>query len=329
MKVIDVHSHIIPEDFSRLPASTKDWPGLRIRDDGRGDMTINGGLYRVIERGYFDLDTRLELMARDGVDVQVVSPLPELLSYWLETKTAIAMSELVNQVTAETVASAPGQIEGLGMLPLQDLETSLAMVPDLVAQGLRGIEVGSNINGRSIADPYFDPLYEVLEANNLAVFVHGLRPPAEDRLLGPKMMVNVIGIPSDCASAIGSFISMDILGKFPGLRLGFAHAGGSFGAVLSRMDFVWHQFERFRNGATVSPKSYIKKFFFDTITYSSEDLAHLLSIFGSDGFFCGSDGPAIGSQLGLKAFIEDACGNRDELVSKVLWENAYRYLGLI
>lgn len=327
-KVIDVHSHIIPSDFSILPATTQGWPSLKLRDDGRADMMINGQLYRVIERGYFDLATRLELMERDGVDVQVVSPLPEMLGYWLQAQTATVLAELVNRVIADAVASAAGRIEGLGMLPLQDLATSIAMIPGLVDQGLRGIEVGSNVNGRSIADPYFDPLYAALQANNLCVFVHGLRPPAEDRLLGPKMMVNVIGIPSDCAAAIGSFISMDILGKFPDLRLGFAHAGGSFGSVLSRMDFVWHQFERFRGEARVAPKNYIKKFFFDTITYSAQDLRHLLSQFGEESFFCGSDGPAIGSQLGLRSFVAQACGENTEQLNKLLWRNAERFLGI-
>ena len=328
MLIIDTHSHIIPKDFSCLPQTTVDWPLMKMRDDGRADMFINGELYRVIERGYFDLEARLAAMDRDGIDIQVISPLPELLSYWLDLSTAVEMAKLVNQETAAAVKDAPGRIEGLGMLPLQDVKTAVAMVADIARLGLKGVEVGSNINGVSIADPIFDPVFAALEKHNLCVFVHGIRPSGLERLLGPKMMVNVIGIPQDCASAIASFISMDILGKFPALRLGFAHAGGSFGSMLGRMDFVWHEFERFRAEGTVAPRDYVKKFFFDCITYDENDFKHLIKSFGVETFFCGSDGPAIGAQGDLKEFVLSACENDVDEAEKILSKNALRFLNL-
>lgn len=328
MFVIDCHAHIVPENFSGLPSSVVDWPAMQIRADGDADMVINGQRYRVIERAYFDLAARLSAMDRDGVDLQVISPLPELLSYWLELPTAVAMAELVNQVTADAVQAAPGRLEGLGMLPLQDITTSVQMVSQLSELGLRGVQVGSNVNGVSIASSEFDPVFAALEAHNLCVFVHGIRPAGIERLLGPRLMGNVIGIPQDGASAIASFITTDILGKFPALRLGFAHAGGSFGSVLGRMNFVWREHDLFRQDATVSPCDYVRKFFFDTITYSVPDLQHLMLTFGIDGFMCGSDGPTLKTQRGLEQFVVQASDGDEAVAEKMLWRNSLRFLDI-
>lgn len=328
MFVIDCHSHIVPGDFGALPASTQDWPSMSLRSDGDADMVINGQLYRLIERAYFDLPARLAAMDSDGVDLQVISPLPELLSYWLALPTATAMARLVNNLCAETVKAAAGRIEALGMVPLQDIPTAVQMVSEIRDLGLRGVQVGSNVNGVSIASPQFDPVFKALEENNLCVFVHGIRPTGMERLLGPKMMANVIGIPQDCASAIASFITMDILGKFPALRLGFAHAGGSFGAMLARMDFVWREHEKFRQNATVSPCAYVKNFYFDTITYSADDLQHLMKSFGVGAFMCGSDGPTLKTQRELERFVLQACGGDGAKAALILWGNTLRFLDI-
>jgi aminocarboxymuconate-semialdehyde decarboxylase len=291
-------------------------------------MMIDGQLYRVIERAYFDLEARLALMDAEGVDVQVVSPLPELLGYWLDPGTAVELARWVNDDIAEALGAAPDRLEGLGMLPLQDIDTSAGMVADLSTREFRGIEVGSNVNGRSIADPVFDPVLSELAANGLSILVHGLRPAGTDRLLGPKLLTNVIGIPQDCASAISSFIATDVLARHPDLRLGFVHAGGTFGSVLDRMDFVWREFPNFRESSTTSPRAYVKNFFFDTITYSVPYLRYLMDAFGVDTLMCGSDGPAVGAQGQLARFISEACLEDVHAADQMLWRNAARFLGL-
>lgn len=328
MLVIDAHAHIVPKNHSALPLNTEGWPSLHERADGRAEMHINGSLYRVLERAYFDLDTRLANMDADGVDVQVISPLPELLGHWLPASTATALARLLNQVIADAIVAAPGRIEGLGMLPMQDIDAAVAMVPELAAKGLKGIHVGSNINGRSIAEAHFYPVFTALEKHNLAMFVHGLRPAAVERALGHKMINNIIGIPHDCGLAVASFITTDVLATFPKLRIGFAHAGGTIGSVLWRMDHVWHESAGFRQDSSVAPSQYIKKFFFDTITYSSSDLQHCMQKFGVETFICGSDGPAAGAQQNLQKFVEQACLSDMAAVEAVLSKNTCRFLNL-
>jgi aminocarboxymuconate-semialdehyde decarboxylase len=328
MRVIDAHAHIVPSSFDELPLGSKDWPSLSIRDDGRGEMFINGKLYRVLERAYFDLNTRLEKLDADAVDLQVVSPLPELLGHWYDAETILAMTKTANQSVVDAVNKAPERIAGIGMLPWQLVDQAAAMVAELAGQGLKGVHVGSNINGQSVAEPHFYPILAALEQHDLALFVHGIRPAGVERLLGPPLMTNVIGIPQDCASAIASFISSDVLGHFPSLRIGFAHAGGSFSSMLGRMDFVWREHAKFRQGGTVPPSEYIRRFYFDTITYSAPDLKHVIGQFGENNFMAGSDGPAIGAQEQLEKFIFQACDNDHQQAEKILSKNAVRFFRL-
>jgi aminocarboxymuconate-semialdehyde decarboxylase len=157
MFVVDAHAHIVPAHFPELSlgaaAQPAGWPSLLSLNDGRGRMMIDGHEFRTLDRAYFDLDSRLALMDREAIDMQVVSPLPELLGYWLDTGVAVELARLTNESVALTQAAAPRRIAGLGMLPLQDISRAVAMVDEIVALGLRGIQVGSNVNGRSIADP--------------------------------------------------------------------------------------------------------------------------------------------------------------------------------
>jgi aminocarboxymuconate-semialdehyde decarboxylase len=201
------------------------------------------------------------------------------------------------------------------------------MTRELAALGLRGVQVGSNVNGRSIADPAFDPVLAELASQGLAVFVHGSRPAGTERLLGPGMMVNVVGIPQDGASAVASFIATDVLRRHPTLRLGFAHGGGTFGAVLDRMQFVWQEFPAFRKIGDTSPRDYVRRFYFDSITYSVPYLRYLIDAYGVDTLMCGTDGPGA-THLRLDTFTSEACGGDATATQKILSRNAARFLGL-
>lgn len=328
--LIDAHAHIVPAIFPELPSGVtpRGWPAMQPLDDGRAQMTIDGKPFRAIERGYFDLQARLDWMDRNGIDLQVISPLPELLGHWLAADTATELATLTNAAIASEVRSAPTRLAGLGMLPWQDISRAVKMIDEIKTLGLKGVEVGSNIDGRSIADPHYDPIFSALARHNLAVFVHGSRPPATERLLGPGIMVNVVGIPQDCASAIASFITTDVLARHPGLKLGFAHGGGTFGAVLDRMNFVWNEMPVLRATSSCSPREYIKRFYFDNITYGAPYARYLLDEFGADTLVSGSDGPTKGAQNNLANFaLEIARGDR-AVAEKIQWRNAAEFLNL-
>jgi len=258
----------------------------------------------------------------------VLSPLPELLGYWLEPATTASLADHTNRTIARAVASEPDRLAGLGMLPLQDIDRSLDLLRDAHALGLRGFLVASNVNGKSIADAAFGPIYRELVRLDMAFFVHGYRPAGTDRLLGSPLLAPIIGVPQDCAAAIASFITTDIFGRHPGLKLGFVHGGGSFGAVLDRFNHVWHNFPELQKAVAVPPRDYVRRFYFDTVTFSIPYLTYLIEAFGPDALMAGTDGPTQIGQTGLREFVTNACGGDATSAEKILWRNAARFLGL-
>jgi aminocarboxymuconate-semialdehyde decarboxylase len=330
MFVIDSHAHLVPQHFPALPPGVPahEWPVMEPLADGSARMLVDDKVFRTFEAAYWDVPGRLATMDAEGIDFQVLSPLPELLGYWFDARTAAAMAAHVHEVIAAAVAMAPARLAGLGMLPLQDVPLAVEMVTQVAALGLRGVLVASNINGVSIADAGFDPVFAALECAGLVVFVHGYRPAGLERLIGSPLLGPVIGVPQDTASAIASFMMTDIFGRFPNLRLGFAHGGGTFGAVLGRMDHVWRSFEEMRGVLKIAPREYVKKFFFDTVTFGPEYLSYLIEILGPDALMCGSDGPTPIGQRGLEVFVMQAARGDRAMGEKILSQNALRFFGL-
>ncbi|HLY54830.1 MAG TPA: amidohydrolase family protein [Stellaceae bacterium] len=330
MTVIDVHAHLVPQSFPAPPPGVpeKGWPVMVPLPDGNARMMIDGAEFRVFEPAYWDIAGRIAYMDREGISMQVLSPLPELLGYWLDPATTAALADHTNRTIADAVASAPGRLAGLGMLPLQDMGRSLETLATARRLGLKGFLVASNVNGKSIADPSFDPLFAELARLDMPLLVHGYRPAGTERLLGSPLMAPIVGVPQDCAAAVASFIATDVLGRHPGLKLGFVHGGGSFGAVLDRFDHVWHAFPALQKTSPVSPRDYVRRFFFDTVTFSTAYLAYLVEAFGADTLMCGSDGPTPISQTGLARFVTASCGGVEGTAEKILWRNAARFLGL-
>jgi len=328
MFVIDSHAHFVPQTFPASPAgvAANEWPEMLPLPDGRARMMIDGKEFRIFEAAYWDVPGRIAVLDGEGIDLQVLSPLPELLGYWFQPATTAAMAECVNSAIAAAVASAPTRLAGMGMLPMQDVEKSAAMVGELAALGLRGVIVASNINGISIADSRFYPVFAAIEAHHLALFVHGYRPAGLERFIGSPLLGPIAGVPQDTSAAIASFIMTDIFHHFPALKLGFAHGGGSFGAVLARMDHVWHEFPDMQTANKTAPRDYVRNFYFDTVTFGTDYLAYLITAFGPQSLMAGTDGPTPIGQRGLQAFVTTAC--KGDAAEAILAGNAIRFFGL-
>jgi len=294
MKIIDFHTHIVPGQYPPRPASCDEpsWPMMEKVDDQHSRMMIAGKPYRVFESFYWNSAERIARLDEQGVTLQVISPLPELLSYWLAPDAAAALTDFMNEFVANMVRSAPTRFAGMGCLALQDPVRAVRQIEALrKSLDLRGVHVGSHVNGTSLADPKFYPVLEAAESLGLFVFVHGIKPGGAALMLGPPLMPNIVGVPQETAMTISSFIMTDILKRFPRLKLVFTHGGGTIAAVLDRLDTVWRAFESMHT-VEVPPAEYARRFWYDTAVFGPDFLAYLVARFGPDRLVAGTDGPA-------------------------------------
>jgi len=308
MAVIDFHSHIVPRDYPRPPSTVEEpsWPVMEPIDGRTVRMMIAGKEYRRFGDIYWDAERRIEVLDREGIDSQVVSPLPELLSYWLKPSAAYALTDFMNDVIAQLVQRAPARFIGVGAVALQDPDFAARQLEHFKRDfGLRGVQIGSNVNGVSIAAPQFESLFAAAERHGLFVFVHGFRPAGAERLVGSPLLTPIVGVPQETCMALSSLIMTDVLRKFPGLKLVFAHGGGTLGSVLDRFDHVWRNFPAMQEQVGTAPVDYARRFYYDTVTFSPAYVRYLAGRLGADRLVGGTDGPTEVGQKDFAKFIAE------------------------
>lgn len=306
--IIDFHTHFLPRAYPALPAGISEpaWPRMEPTGDSTAKMFVGEREFRDFDDLYWNPARRVEELDRTGVDLQVISPLPEILSYWLDPKAAEILTDAVNAFGAEMVAYAPNRLTGIGVAALQNVDVAVRQLESIKASGLIGVLAGSNVNGKSIASPEFEPFFAAAERLGLLVFIHGIRPAGVERMLGAPLMGAVLGIPHENTVAIASLMMVDILGRFPNLKLVFTHGGGGIGAVLDRMAHVWEKFPAMRGTLKISPAEYAKRFYYDTAVFSPAYLGYLAARLGADRLLAGSDGPTEIGQTDLPGFVTRA-----------------------
>lgn len=329
-RAIDIHTHVVPASFpaySGRGAGVR-WPHVQLAPDCRhATVLIGGKAFRTVTSECWDTDRRLEAMARAGIQRQVLSPMPELLSYWLAADDAIALGRHVNDAVAEMVARAPDRFVALGMVPLQDPSRAARELEHLMHSGtFRGVEVGTNVNGAVIGDSRFEPFFAAAEELDAAVFVHALHPTGTDRLVGPEILPALVAFPCEMAFAIASLITGGILARHPKLRLAFSHGGGAFGLVLPRLLHGWKTMPALAEAIERSPLEQARALYYDTLVYDAATLRFLIDRFGVTQLCLGTDHPFQIQETAPVAAVdalELGVRERDLLI----FANAERFLG--
>ena len=331
---IDVHAHVVPERFpdylgAHVPAN---WPSTIAAPTQGGlchrHVMIAGKQYRTVSEKCWSTPRRLADLPGMGLRLQVISPMPELLSYWLEPAAALQLTRYLNEQTAAMAAESDGALLGLAAVPMQDLDLAIAELHHAVrVLGLVGVELGSNVNGVAIGDPRFLPFFQACEALDVPVFVHALKPTGMDRLVGPAPLQQVLAYPSDVGLAAASVITANLLLACPKLRIAFSHGGGTLAMLLPRLQQGWQVFPALREQLRESPVEQARRLFFDTLVFDETTLRHLVDRFGASQLMLGSDYPFNFHERAPAQRVE-AAGFDDATVSALLHGNAERFLGL-
>ena len=291
---IDVHTHIVPGHFPPYAGrrSGVRWPSMAPAQACHRHVMLEGQVFRTVSHQSWDPAVRATDLEQQGLAHQVLSPMPELLAYWLHDDDAVSMARFLNEQIAGMVASAPARFTGLGTVPLQDVDLAIRELDRAVNDtGLAGVEVGSNVNGVPIGDPRFLPFFEAAQDWGAAVFVHALKPTGMDRLVGAPVLEHALAYPTEIGLAAASMITGGTLDKCPRLRIAFSHGGGTLGQMLPRLQHAWNIFPALRTLAPTAPQELARRAFVDSLVYGEDAIRFLLAVFGSSQVMLGSDYP--------------------------------------
>jgi aminocarboxymuconate-semialdehyde decarboxylase len=306
MQKIDVHTHIVPDILPADPKRSDAWPSVEIGDRDDAAVIVRGKVFRKIDSRSWDVGRRLKDMEEDGIDIQVLSPMPELLSHWLPTEEADHLCKIMNDQIAKMIASKPDRFRGIAMVPMQDPELAAKRLDDIRSQGLLGIEIGTHIHGVALGDERLHVVFAAAEALGLVVFVHPLHPLGPERIGGKREFAAISAFPLETALATVSLIGARVFERFPKLRVLLSHGGGAAAWIFPRIDFACSAGTLLKDYLPEPAARTVQRFWYDTITYDDAALGYLASRVGGGRLVVGSDYPFLIRQPQPAAFAERA-----------------------
>lgn len=304
---IDSHTHIIPK---KLPQwSDKfgygDFIYLQHHKKGAAQMMKGNQFFREIKENCWNPELRIKEYEAFNTKVQVVCTIPVMFSYWAKPHDCLTVSEFLNDHIAEIVTQYPKHYIGLGTVPMQDTELAVEELERCKQIGLKGIQIGSNINDENLNEERFYPIFEACEKLGMAVLVHPWN------MMGMKQMQRywlpwLVGMPAETSRAMCSMIFGGIFERLPKLRVNFAHAGGSFMSTIGRIEHGFNcRPDLVAIDNNVNPRNYLGKFWVDCITHDAMMLEYVIKLQGTKRITLGSDYPFPLGDLEIGKFIEE------------------------
>jgi aminocarboxymuconate-semialdehyde decarboxylase len=117
----------------------------------------------------------------------------------------------------------------------------------------------------------------------------------------------LVGMPAETSRAACSLIFGGVLERLPELRVCFSHAGGSFLPTLGRIEHGFNcRPDLVATDNPHNPRTYLGKFWVDSITHDIDALEYILKMQGSKRVCLGSDYPFPLGDLEIGQFIEDS-----------------------
>ncbi|HVG78248.1 MAG TPA: amidohydrolase family protein [Patescibacteria group bacterium] len=288
---IDIHAHYFPETFLRIIDEVGERFGARIdrTTNPAGPVLVLGHTRTAaLDPSYWDLDRRVKAMDRQRVDVHALS-LTAPMVYFADSQVGSRLARAVNDAMNEAHTAYPLRFVGLATLPMQDptaAVTELDRVREL--RGIRGIYLGTNVNGRELSDPAYFPIYERCQAAKLPILLHPLNVIGANRL-GNYYLNNFLGNPFDTAVAASYLVFGGVMDRFPKLEVCLPHAGGALPYLVGRLTHGQRMRPETKGVARRPFETYLKRFTYDTISHSPPLLRFLIDLVGAERVMLGSD----------------------------------------
>jgi aminocarboxymuconate-semialdehyde decarboxylase len=326
--IFDVHTHFIPPEFVADARAGRALDRIQLqRRDGAEWLVHPQGYGYPLSPEFFNRDAKHREMDRLGIDVALLSLTPTLFFYWLEAAAAGDFCRLANDSLSNFVA-ASDRLEGVAVVPLQDPEAAATELRRAVRDlGLRGAEIGTTMEKLPLDDPRFDPFFAAAAELDVPVILHpyyvGTRPNLAD-----FYMTNLTGNPLETCIAASRLILSGFLDRHPRLKIVLVHAGGFMPFQIGRLDHGFRVRPESKAAIIAAPSTYLRRFWFDTITHAATPLKFLVDLVGADRVVFGTDLPFDMADVRFKDYFSAATLDAATL-DAITYTNARSLFGLV
>jgi 6-methylsalicylate decarboxylase len=309
---IDVHAHYWTEEYLDLLT------GLGKTDAGQA-RGIGAG-------GGADLEARLRLMDRAGVQLQVLSACPQA-PYGQDGKKAARAARFVNDQYAGLAGRHPGRFAAFAALPMPHVQESVAELGRALDElGLAGIALNTTVLGRALADPGFAPVFAELNRRNAVLYLHPAGNSACTPLIADYHLTWMVGAPVEDTISIMQLITHGIPARYPHITIINSHLGGALPMILQRAD---DQYRWEAPDTPEPPSTAARRMWYDTVGHGhAPALRCAIDSFGADRLVLGTDFPYENGDTFLRAvdYINDPQIDPDA-ARAILDHNASTLLG--
>ncbi len=287
---LDLHTHYYPEIFFQMLRDTPSEFSFAKDPTGRTIITHRGARFFGITAPMSDPNKRLEDMDRVGIDVEVISLSTPNIFFADETRQP-EVARTLNDAYAELISKHPTRFKGFASIPMDAPAAALDELHRAIDElKLNGVVLLSNIKGRALTSPAYRPFFEEANRMNLCIFLHPMLPanpePYTEYVLGP-----LVGFPLDTTLAVARMCFDGMLRELPNIRWVIGHLGGAIPYLMERLDSGYRDFAECRVKIDQPPSTYLKRLYYDTVTFSSYNLRMARDLVGVDHMVMGSDYP--------------------------------------
>jgi len=293
--MIDIYTHIMPERF--FAELTKTSPKL-------GNI---GARMRAV-KPIHDLDVRFHLMDGAGTDYRQVISLPNPpLEDVCGPEDAARLARIGNDGMAELCAKHPDRFPAFAAsISMLDIDSALVEIDRAVTQlGARGIQIFTNVAGKPLDLPEFEPIFAAMARHDLPIWMHPARTSdMSDYASEPKSRYEMwwcFGWPYETSVAMTRIVFSGLLDRYENLNIITHHCGGMIpyfdGRVGPGLEVLGHRtLDEDYSGVLKALKhphmDYFHRFYGDTAMFGASNGLHSgLKFFGAEHVVFSTDSP--------------------------------------
>ena len=285
VKVFDVHGHVsAPGNAAGLVggmlASNSPIRRLSSGIPGMGDAEFTASGKR-----------HADLMDDHNIDVQIIGPRPFMMMGWMQPHLIPGWARFVNDAIAKQCSLYPDRFLGAAQLPQNSNAPDLShCLPELERThkelGFVAVYLSPDPPGQrttpGMHEPYWFPVYEYCQQNNLPIIVHGTN--SHDPRIGIIPQNYQIGFVVEQYIATQLLSHGDVFQRYPELRVIICHCGGALDRFI-------------KTDPHLAQKDLSKNLFFDTNALDLNFLEAAIKQRGVSQTCFGTEVPGSGSAV--------------------------------
>lgn len=287
--------------------------------------------------GGYDPRARLTDMDSEGIDIAVLFPSTGLFFAGIEQlDVQAALCRAYNDWVYDYRQASPARLVGIAMAPQTDITEALVETRRAHAKlGCHGLFLRPNpVGGRTLDDPYFEPLWTLLEELDTPLAVHeGTTqnlPEAGLERYQNFLFRHAVSHPHEQQMACMELICGGVLERHPKLRVVFLESGcGWIAHWIERLDHHMKYWGHTSLPLKLKPSEYFARQCFISADPDEAIIPGIVETLGADTLVFASDYPhPDGVFPGVVAELADREDLDEKTKAKILGTNALRLFGV-